>query len=53
MIEAGYGTALLAHVNGYNNLWIADTRASCHMTCSPEGMFECVDIDEDIKLGDG
>jgi hypothetical protein len=49
MIEAGYGTALLAHVNGNNNLWIADTGTSCHMTCSPEGMFECVDIDEDIK----
>jgi hypothetical protein len=53
MIEAGYGTALLAHVNGNNNLWIADTGASCHMTCSPEEVFECVDIDEDIKLGDG
>jgi hypothetical protein len=24
MIEAGYGTAHLAHVNGYSNLWIAD-----------------------------
>jgi hypothetical protein len=23
------------------------------MTCRPEGMFECVDIDEDIKVGDG
>jgi hypothetical protein len=23
------------------------------MNCSPEGMFECVDIDEDIKSGDG
>jgi hypothetical protein len=22
------------------------------MTCSPDGMFECVDIYEDIKLGD-
>jgi hypothetical protein len=51
--QPGYGTALLAHVNGNNNLWIANTGASCHMTCSPKGMFDCVDIDEDIKLGDG
>jgi hypothetical protein len=35
------------------DLWIGDTRASCHMTCNPAGMFDCVDINEDIKVGDG
>jgi gag-polypeptide of LTR copia-type/Zinc knuckle len=35
------------------DLWIADTGASCHMTCNPAGMFNCVDINEDIKVGDG
>jgi hypothetical protein len=29
-----------------NNLWIADTGASCHMTCSEEGMYNCADINE-------
>jgi hypothetical protein len=41
MIEAGYGTALLTHVNGNSNLWIDDTGASCHMTCSSE---ECLTV---------
>jgi hypothetical protein len=34
-------------------MWIADTIASCHLTCSDEGMFNCVEINEDIKVGDG
>jgi hypothetical protein len=35
------------------NLWIADTGASCHMTCSEEGLYNCVEIKEEIKVGDG
>jgi hypothetical protein len=34
-------TALVASTLVNNDLWIADSRASCHMTCSNDGMFDC------------
>jgi hypothetical protein len=35
------------------DLWIADSGASCHRTCSDDGMFDCHPADDQIKIGDG
>jgi hypothetical protein len=36
-----------------NDLWLGDSGASCHMTNSDEGMYNCRDIKSPIKIGDG
>jgi hypothetical protein len=41
------------HSKWGNNLWLADTGASCHMTYDKKGMFDCRTIKSMIKLGDG
>jgi hypothetical protein len=51
--ENCHAFALTSKANGNMNLWIADTGASRHMTCSDQGMFNWKDINEDIKVGDG
>jgi gag-polypeptide of LTR copia-type len=35
------------------SLWIGDTGASCHMTCSMEGMFNVRDINSPVQVGTG
>jgi hypothetical protein len=46
-------TALVANSLANQHLWIADSGASCHMTCSNDGMFDCTAVDDHIKIGDG
>lgn len=36
-----------------HHTWLADSGASCHMTCSDAGMFDFTHIKTPIKLGDG
>jgi hypothetical protein len=43
----------VAHSLVNKDLWIADSGASCHMTCSDDGMFDCHPVDDQIKIGDG
>ena len=45
--------AMFLDVGNSKNMWIGDTGASCHMTCSDQGMYDCVDIDDPIRVGDG
>jgi hypothetical protein len=45
--------AMFLGVGNSKNMWIGDTGASCHMTCSDQGMYDCVDIDDPICVGDG
>jgi hypothetical protein len=52
-IESCQAAAILASSNANKDLWIADTGASCHMTCNDDGMFNCVNINKTIKVGDG
>jgi hypothetical protein len=33
------------------NLWLADSGASCHMTFSEEGMYDCTEVSVLIKIG--
>jgi hypothetical protein len=35
------------------NLWLADLGASCHMTFSEEGTYDCKDVRVPIKIGNG
>jgi hypothetical protein len=35
------------------NLWLADLGASCHMTFSEEGMYDCKEVRVPIKIGNG
>lgn len=35
------------------NLWIGDSGASCHMTCSLDGMTNLRDIDSPVQVGTG
>jgi len=35
------------------NTWIGDTGASCHLTNSLEGMFDMVEIQEEIEGSSG
>jgi hypothetical protein len=35
------------------DLRIANSGASCHMTCSDDCMFDCHPVDDQIKIGDG
>jgi hypothetical protein len=44
VLETCLEVASLSTTHGNSNLWIADTGASCHMTCSDEGMFNCKTI---------
>jgi hypothetical protein len=53
VIESCQAVAFLASSYANKDLWIAETGASCHMTCNDIGMFNCIDINEDIKVGDG
>jgi hypothetical protein len=53
VIESCQAIALISSHNAHIDLWIADTGASCHMTCDDNGMFNCKDINENIKVGDG
>jgi hypothetical protein len=46
-------TALVANSLVNKDLWIADSGASCHMTCNDDGMFDCNPVDDQIKIGDG
>lgn len=39
--------------NQIPHLWIGDSGASCHMTCSDEGMFDCRQIQSSVKIGNG
>jgi hypothetical protein len=36
-----------------NDSWLDDSGASCHMTNSDEGMYNCRNIKSPIKIGDG
>jgi hypothetical protein len=38
---------------GLNHNWIGYSGASCHMTCSDEGMFNCRMIKSSVKIGNG
>jgi hypothetical protein len=42
-----------AKKNISNDLCLGDSGASCHMTDSNEGMYNCRDIKSPIKIGDG
>jgi hypothetical protein len=53
VIESCQAVAFLASSYANKDLLIADTGASCHMACNDTGMFNCIDIHEDIKVGDG
>jgi hypothetical protein len=53
VIESCQAIAFLASSYANKDLWIAATRVSCHMTCNDIGMCNCIDINEDIKVGDG
>jgi hypothetical protein len=53
VLESCLEVESLSTTHGNSDLWIVDTGASCHMTCSDEGMFNCKTIHEDIKVGDG
>jgi hypothetical protein len=53
VIECCQAGAFLASSYANKDLWIADTGASCHMTCNDTGMLNCIDINEHIKVGDG
>jgi hypothetical protein len=53
VIESCQAVAFLASSYANKDLWIANTGASCHVTCNDVGMFNCVDINEDIKVGYG
>jgi hypothetical protein len=35
------------------DLWIADSGASCRMTCSNDGMLDCHPVNYQIKISDG
>jgi hypothetical protein len=35
------------------NLWLAYSGASCHMTFSKEGMYDCKEVRVPIKIGNG
>jgi hypothetical protein len=35
------------------NVWVGDSGASCHMTCSDEGIFNCRVIKSSVKIGNG
>jgi hypothetical protein len=35
------------------NLWIGDSGASCHMTCSEDGLTECRKIQSPVRIGKG
>jgi hypothetical protein len=35
------------------DLWLGDSGASCHMTCSEEGMYNCRDIKSPLRLVTG
>jgi hypothetical protein len=35
------------------NLWLADSVASCHMTLSEEGMYDCKEFCVPITIGNG
>ena len=41
------------HQFKYNNLWIGDSGASCHMTNTLDGMFDCTEIHSYVKIGNG
>ena len=36
-----------------SNIWIGDSGASCHMTCSEEGQYDCKVIRSQVKIGNG
>jgi hypothetical protein len=44
VLETCLEVASLSTTHGNSNLWIVDTGASCHMTCSDGGMFNCKTI---------
>jgi hypothetical protein len=50
VIESCHAVAFLASSYANKDLCIANTGASCHMTCNDTGMFNCIDINEDIKV---
>ena len=35
------------------NMWLGDSGASCHMTCSTAGMYDCEMINSSVKIGNG
>jgi hypothetical protein len=41
------------HKQRDSNKWIGDSGASCHMTCSDKGMFNCRIIKSSVKVGNG
>jgi hypothetical protein len=50
MVEYSY---FVAKRTMQDNLWIGDTGASCHMTCSMEGMYNVKDVDAPEQVGSG
>jgi hypothetical protein len=37
----------------HNNLWIGDSGASCHMTCSMDGMINVREVNSPVQVGTG
>jgi glutaredoxin len=35
------------------NIWIGDSGASCHITCTDAGMYDCRRINSAVKIGNG
>ena len=40
-----------AKSTGAQNIWIGDSGASCHMTCTTEGLFDWKEINSPVKIG--
>jgi hypothetical protein len=51
LVEYSYLAKTMRTVN--KNLWIGDSGASCHMTCSLDGMVNIRDINSPVQVGSG
>jgi hypothetical protein len=51
LVEYSYLAKTMRTVN--KNLWIGDLGASCHMTCSLDGMVNIRDINSPVQVGSG